>query len=524
MIEKNIHFSGDAKSKLKDGVDKLADAVKETLGAAGKTVILEDDFGRPHVTKDGVTVAKSINLSDPVEHLGASILKQASIKTADEAGDGTTTSIVVAQGIIDYAYHINDVNVTSFKNELEFLAEKAIEELKKKSKEVTSDNLSDIATISANNDKELGEIIANAYREVGVDGIVNIEESMTSETYTKVVEGTRIKKGYYSPWMKDDKGLCVLKEPYVLISDKEVKKFEDIEKFLMHSKQTGRPLLIIADVSDGAMHLLNLNKQRKVIDVNVVAPEGVGLNRIELLDDLAVMTGAILISDDTGNDFSGTDASVLGEAEKSLSTDKETVITLKSGRTADAVKDRAEIVRGILAKKQDKVNDWHYKDRLSRLSGGVAAIYVGASTEVEMKEKKDRVEDAIHATRAALEEGVVAGGGIALFNAYQRLDSKYKTKEGSARSYAKKALMHGMTAPLLTIMKNADYDSSLFFDKMNKIRRQSYGLDVKKLRYGNMFDMGIIDPLKVSRNTIQNAVSVASTFLTTNCVISNKRA
>ena len=530
MIEKTIDFDNEARIGLSDGINKLANAVKTTLGAAGNTVILEDDFGRPHITKDGVTVAKSINLSDPVEHLGATVLKQASIKTADMAGDGTTTSIVLAQALVNASFEQIDLsdklNVTRLRTELDLISQEVIEYVESKSRKVTDETLVNVATISANNDQELGEIIADAYKKVGVDGAVTIEESMTRETYTEIIEGTRIKKGYYSPYMITDKekNAAVLENPFVLVSDKKINTIEDIELLLQAAILKKRPILIVSEIETAVMNTLNVNKSRGVLNVNVVSPEGVGLNRFELLEDLAIMTGAIIISDETGNDFSAVTPEFLGEAKKSVSTDRETVITLISEKTADAVKERAEMVRNILKKKEDTANDWHYKDRLSRLSGGVAAIHVGAVTEVEMKEKKDRVEDAIHATRAALEEGIVAGGGIALYNASQKVMGIFAKSKNKERKIAAYIMAKALRAPLIQILENASYSLDDFETKMDKVRRQGYGLDVRKLRFGNMFDLGIIDPLKVTKNAVSNATSVAITILTTNCVVSNKRA
>ena len=526
MIEKQLNYGEEARQMLLDGVDKMANAVKTTLGAAGKTVIIEDDLGRPHATKDGVSVARSIHLSDPVENLGASILRQASMKTADLAGDGTTTSVVIAQSMIQTAFRLlvvhPDLNVTKLRNELEALSVKSIALLEKKSKKVTDKTLENVATISANNDAVIGKIIADAYKKVGVDGAVTIEESMSSETYTTIVDGTRIKKGFHSPYMITDqeKNTAVLDKPLVFVSDKKVDTIEDIEPVLEVALKNKRSIFIVADVETAVMNTLNVNKAKGVLRVNVVAPEGVGSNRIELLEDLAIMTGATLVSDETGNDFSVVDADFLGFADKVLSTDKETVITLDIKSTATAVKDRADMVRKTLEDRKDEANNWHYKDRLSRLSGGIAAIHVGASTEVEMKEKKDRVEDAIFATRAALEEGIVAGGGVAFMNAFQSLRKPIdQSKEYSDEFVcALEILDVGMSAPFNQILWNADIKYRLEYYK------PAEGIDVKTGKAGNMFKMGIIDPLKVSKNAIKNATSVVITLLTTSCVVSNKRA
>lgn len=529
MIEKNIDFDHDAREQLLDGVNRLANAVKQTLGAAGNTVILEDEIGRPHITKDGVTVAKSINLSDPVAHLGATVVKQASIKTADEAGDGTTTSIVITQELVNKAFEKLDsknLNVTKLRNALDSLSNDVIDGIKKRSKVVTDENLRNVATISANNDSELGKIIADAYLKVGVDGAVTIEESMTKETYTEVVEGTRIKRGFDSPYMVTDKekNQAILENPFVLVSDKKINVFEDIEPVVRVAMQAKRPILIIAEVETAVMNLLNVNRARGILGVNVVAPEGVGLNRFELLEDLAVMTGSILVSDETGNDFTAIDESFLGQVRKSVSTDKETILSLSGENIDTVIKERTEMVRNIIKKKEDTSNDWHYKDRLSRLSGGIAAIHVGALTEVEMKEKKDRVEDAIFATRAALEEGIVAGGGVCLYNAAMDMQTRYFKEKDPETKEACLILSSALTSPIKQILANASMSYDTFVEKIDTVRRRNYGYDVKNKRFGNMFSMGIIDPFKVTKNAIQNAVSVSITILTTNCVISNRRA
>ena len=530
MIEKDIDFNQDAKDKLQSGVNKIADAVKSTLGAAGTTVILEDDLGRPHVTKDGVTVARYINLSDPVEHLASSIVKQASIRTADEAGDGTTTSIVLSQAIVNEATKAlkeNNLNATSVRKAIESGVDIVCKFLESKAKPVTAETLIDVASISANNDTELGQIIAEAYDKVGVDGVVTIEESMGSQTYVDVVEGTRIKRGFHSPYMITDKekNQAILENPLVLVSDKKVNTVEDIELPLKFAMQSKRPLLIVADVETAVMNTLNVNKARGVLQVNVLAPEGVGLNRFELLEDLAVMTGGVVVSDETGNDWNGVTAEFLGEAKKSVSTNKETILTLNLEKTAGAVKEQAERVRAILSNKEDTDNDWHYKDRLSRLAGGIAAIYVGALTEVEMKEKKDRVDDAVCATKAALEEGILPGGGAALTHAATKLLKYIKEAKSDDEQQGLFILYNSLFSPIETIMKNSGVEETDdLVSKIQECGRFTTGYDVKKKRVRNMYTAGVIDPLKVTKNALKNAASVATTILQTNCVISNKRA
>lgn len=530
MIEKNIDFHDDAKSSLINGINKVADAVSSTLGAAGTTVILEDQTGRPHITKDGVTVAKTINLSEPVEHLAAEIIKQASIKTADEAGDGTTTSIVLARSIISNAFKkIKEnpkINVTILREEIDYISEKVCKYLDKKAKPVDQYSVENVATISANNDPTLGKIISQAYNKVGVDGVVTIEESMRPDhkTYVEIVEGTRIKRGFQSPYLITDKekNTVVLDNPFVLISDKKIDTLDDISIPCKAAMNTKRSLLIISEIEQTVMNVLNVNKAKGIIKVNVLPPEGVGLNRFELLEDLASMTGAIVVSDQTGNDWNGVTAEFLGEAKKSVSTNKETILTLNLKKTADAVNEKIERIKAIIKNKEDISNDWHYKDRLSRLSGGIAAIFVGAHTEIEMKEKKDRVDDSICATRAALEEGILPGGGAALFHASSTIYWGIEEKE--ERRAACEILWRSLREPLKTIVNNSGMPVSEIEEKVGASGRHSYGYDVKNKRIGDMFRYGIIDPLKVTKMALKNAISVSNTILQTNCVISNKRA
>jgi len=528
MTKKYVEFGSDARRKLIDGVNILANAVKSTLGAAGKTVIIEDAFGRPHVTKDGVTVAKSIDLPHEIAHMGACIVREASIKTADKAGDGTTTSVVIAQELIKNAVHClekENLNVTVFRNHLENLSQEIVEFLDKKKKKVTKKDLVNVASISANNDSTLGKIIAEAFNKVGSDGAVSVETSPTNETYVRVVEGTRMKRGYASPYLITDKekSTSVLENPMVLISDKKVSKWDDIKYYLEVSITKKRPLLIIADVDQAVMANINNNKLRGALDINVVAPEGVGNNRLELLSDLAVMTGAVVVSDDTGVDWNNMNVDNLGEAKKVTSSAGQTIITLKSD-TSKELKKQADAVRQIIANKEDKPNLYHYKDRLSRLAGGVATIYVGAYTEVELKEKKDRVDDAIAATRAALEEGVLPGGGSALLHASIDLLSSYKGKELTQElDDAIFTITQSLSAPIATIMENAGLELNEIDSNILTIGNDKFnvGFDVKKKEVVDMNKAGIIDPAKVTKSAFLNAMSVAQIILQTDTIVTN---
>lgn len=528
MIKKYVEFGSDARRKLIDGVNILADAVKSTLGAAGKTVIIEDDFGRPHVTKDGVTVAKSIHLPHEIANMGASIIREASIKTADKAGDGTTTSVVIAQDLIKNAVDKlegSKMNVSVFRENLEELAKQIVEFLDKKKKKVTKKDLVNVASISANNDSELGEIIAEAFNKVGSDGAVSVETSPTNETYVRVVEGTRMKRGYASPYLITDKekSTSVLENPLVLIADKKVSKWDDIKYYLEVSITKKRPILIIADIDQAVMSNINNNKLRGALDINVVAPEGVGNNRLELLSDLAVMTGAVVVSDDTGVDWNNMNTDNLGTAKKVTSSAGQTIITLNAD-VKEKVKNQAESVRKIIENKEDKPNMYHYKDRLSRLAGGVATIYVGAYTEVELKEKKDRVDDAIAATRAALEEGVLPGGGAALLHASLSILKKYAgvpmTEEKDAAVFT---VTQALSAPISTIMSNSGLDLNEIDGNILSIGNDTFnkGFDVKKKKIVDMNKAGIIDPAKVTKSAFLNAMSVAQIILQTDSIITN---
>jgi chaperonin GroEL len=435
----------------------------------------------------------------------------------------TTSTVVVANAMLTKAFHLinkHNPNVTLLRGEIERVSKIAVNAVTSKSRPVTNEMLEHVATISANNDSEIGKIIAGAYLKVGVEGAVTIEQSMTGKTYTTVAEGTRLKRGYQSNVMITDqeRKQAILDNPVVFLSDKKITAMDDIYTVLEVAIENKRSILIIADVEPGVMHALNVNKHNGKLKVNVLSPEGVGLNRLELLEDLAIMTGATVVCDDTGIDFSAVTGEFLGTAAKSVSTDKETVITLNIGETADAVKQRADMVRALISEHVDDQNAWHYKDRLSRLAGGVAVVHVGASTEVEMKEKRDRVEDAIFATRAALEEGIVAGGGVALLEAVDLVKSPWDWPDFikqfitmSEKDMAIEIVVAGLMAPIATILDNAD------------IKNTGVGVNVRTGETGDMYEMGIIDPLKVTKNCIINATSVVMTLVTTSAVINNIR-
>lgn len=525
MIEKEILFNEDAKDKLINGVNIVADAVKVTYGAAGRNVAIEDERGLPHLSKDGVTVAKSINLSDPVENLGASIIKQASIKTADQAGDGTTQTCVLTQSIVKNASNVitSKTNISLFKKGMESASKDIVKLLKKTSKKVNNKTLKNVACISANNDEDLGSIIADAYIKVGENGVVTMEESMSSRTYIDVIDGTKMKKGYSSPYMitNQEKQEAVLEKPLVFISDQQVKSLEDILPICEVAIQNKRALLIIADMEDIVINALNVNKAKGVIKVNVVQPEGFGIKRFELLEDLCALTGATLASDETGHDLSQIDFSYLGEAIKSISNAHQTILITDRDSQRELINARIESINEAIANAENKHDLWHYNDRLSRLSGGVAVVKVGANSEVEMKEKKDRVDDAIKATKAALEEGILPGGGIALLNIYDDLNVEV---DGDDFRDGYLSVVKSLTAPVLQLLWNSGENENEILSEIYRNDNKGYGYDIIAGKFGDMIKMGVIDSTKVLRNAVENAVSVSSILLTTEATITNKRA
>lgn len=525
MIEKEILYNKEAKQKLINGVNTVANAVKVTLGAAGRNVIIEDERGLPHVTKDGVTVANSINLSDPVENLGASIIKQASDRSARNSGDGTTTTCVLTQALIKEAFEVIDenTNITQFKKGMEDACVAVVKSLKNQSKKVSNKTLKSVSRISANNDTELGNIIAEAYIKVGKDGVVTMEESLNSDTYVSVIDGTKIKKGYTSPYMvtHPEKQEAILDNPLVFISDQEIKSLEDITSVLEVAIKNKRSILIIADVETAVMNALNVNKAKGVIKVNVIAPEGIGIKRFELLEDLCALTGAVLASDETGNDLSAVDASYLGEAIKSISTTMDTVLIVDRPKHKVDIDERLKNINLSIANAENRMNLWHYKDRLSRLSGGVAVVHVGANSELEMKEKKDRVDDAIHAVKSALEEGILPGGGIALRHLTLNDSPKTSNKDYCAGWYS---VLGSLWYPFAQIMDNSGANIKEVLDVLRKRTEYSFGYNVLTEEFGDMYKMGVIDSTKVVRNAIENAVSVSATLLTTEATVTNKRA
>tara|TARA_R100000541_G_scaffold25957_2_gene35538 strand:- start:1176 stop:2732 length:1557 start_codon:yes stop_codon:yes gene_type:complete len=508
-IVKTLTFGEEAKDQIIKGVEKLSNAVKGTLGASGKCVIYEDALGRPVITKDGVTVAESVVLLHPVENIGATLIKEAARNTVSEAGDGTTTATVLAHSLLKTSNEsLNDTKIRELKEGIVSGANKVKVYLDKTSIPVEGKMLRSVATISCNNDSYLGEKIGEAYEEVGKNGVVLMEESDTNDTYVEFVEGIQFDSKLKSPHFATDKdkGIAVLDDPYVLIVSSPIPNIRRIQTVLEHVIKAKRSLLIVADVEQQPFATLLSNKVKGNIKVNIVDAPGFGPTRQDTIEDLAILTGATIISEELGDDLDLIDANVLGEAMKSVTDNKNTVLQVIPNE--EALNERVEMV---LDKIKNETNDFFKKkleQRLSMLTGKVGVIYVGADSKVELKEKKDRVEDAIHATKAAYKEGIVAGGGIALLNAARNLKADNKGEE---------ILLKAIKAPYYTILDNAG------IVEMKKLTVDNIGIDVRTGDEVDMIKAGIIDPVLVTKSALKNAVSVVTTIISADCVISNKR-
>jgi len=508
QIVKHLNFGDEAKEKIMTGVSKLTSAVKSTLGASGKCVIYEDALGKPVITKDGVTVAESVVLYDPVENIGATLIKEAANNTVKEAGDGTTTATVLAHSLLDMATKVSGNNIREIKNGIKTASKKVFEYLDEVSIEVGEDRLEHVSSISCNNDHELGKIIAEAYVKVGKDGVVMMEESATGDTYVDVVDGVQIDCGLKSSYLitDKDKGVAELEDPYILISKSPIANVRKIQNILEYVIKKGKALLIVGALEQQPTAALLANKVKGNIKVNFIDLPGFGPTKDDAIEDLAIITGAKVISEELGDDFDLIDPSCLGKANKAVTDATHTVFTVdKSG---EDLNERIEQVKDLIAK-EDK-NPYIKKkleDRLAILSGSVAVIKVGADSKVELKEKKDRVEDAIHATKAALKEGIVPGGGVALYNASQSIESKGLGEE---------ILLSAITKPMQTILDNAGLP-------MPKNLEPGQGLDVVSGNVVDMVDAGVVDPVLVTKAALKNAISVVSTIISADCVINNMR-
>ena len=506
QLVKHLNFGNDANDKIMSGVDQLAKAVKSTLGASGKCVIYEDATGRPVITKDGVTVAESVVLFDPVENIGATLIKEAAKNTVKEAGDGTTTAIVLAESLLKEVN--NNDNVREIKEGINSGLEKVNKYLSKHSKAVSGDNLKYVSTISCNNDSELGGIIADAYTKVGKDGVVLMEESETDETYTDIVEGVQLENGLTSPYFATDteKQKCELENPLILIVSSEIPSVRKIQNILEHVIKNNRSLLIVATVAQQVKSALLMNKVKGNIKVNIINPPGFGPTKRDTIDDLAILTGAKVINEELGDDLDLIQPDCLGEAKFSITDDKNTVITTYN--VQEDIEGRVKEVKKLIKNEKNGFLRKKLENRLAMLCGSVGIIRVGANSKVELKEKKDRVEDAIYAVKAALQEGIVPGGGIALLNASHNI--KFD-------NIGENILATAIQAPFKTIMANAGIEN---YDTPKDL---GVGYNVISGKLVDMVDSGIVDPVLVTKTALKNAVSVATTIFSADCVINNIR-
>ncbi len=521
-MSKKIYFDAEAREKLKKGVDALANAVKVTLGPKGRNVIIDKKFGAPAITKDGVTVAKEIELKDPIENMGAQLVKEVASKTADMAGDGTTTATVLAQAI----YNAGSKNVAAGANPMDLKRgiEKAVvavvEHLRKQSKTVKdSKEIAQVATISANSDEEIGKMIANAMEKVGKEGVITVEEAKGTETEVKTVEGMQFDRGFLSPYFVTDteKMEVLMEKPFILVTEKKISSMKEILPVLEQCAQTGRPLLIIAEDVDGeALTTLVVNKIRGALKIAAVKAPGFGDRRKAMLEDIAILTGAEVISDEKGYLLENA-AEYLGTADKII-VDKDNTTIVNGKGSADAIKGRVNVIKSQMESTTSDYDREKLQERLAKLSGGVAILYIGAATEVEMKEKKDRVDDALHATRAAVAEGIVPGGGVALIRAIEALD-KIKV-ENEDQMTGVNIIRIALEAPLRTIIANAGGEGSVIVNRV-KEGKKDFGYNARLDKFENMFEAGIIDPTKVTRLALENAASIAGLLLTTECVIAD---
>ena len=524
MASKRIFFDTDARDRLKKGVDTLADAVKVTLGPKGRNVILDKKFGAPTITKDGVTVAKEIELKDPIENMGAQLVKEVASKTADSAGDGTTTATVLAQSIFNVG--IKNVaagaNPMDLKRGIDKAVSAVVANLKEQSKPINDNKeISQVATISANNDSEIGGMIADAMNKVGKDGVITIEEARGTETEVKTVEGMQFDRGYLSPYFvtNTEKMEVEMEKPYILITEKKISSMKEMLPILEAVAQSGRPLVIIAEDVDGeALATLVVNKIRGVLRIAAVKAPGFGDRRKAMLEDLAILTKGTVISEERGYKLENATLEYLGEAEKIVIDKDNTTIVGGKGNKSD-IEGRINQIKAQIETTTSDYDKEKLQERLAKLSGGVAILYIGAATEVEMKEKKDRVDDALHATRAAVQEGIVAGGGIALIRAISALDSVTTLNEDEATGV--NIIRQALESPLRTIVANAGGEGSVVVQKVRE-GQGDYGYNAREGKYENLIAAGIVDPTKVTRLALENAASIAALLLTTECVVAEE--
>ena len=522
-MAKDIKFDIEAREGLKRGIDALANAVKVTLGPKGRNVIISKSFGSPQVTKDGVSVAKEIELEDALENMGAQMVKEVASKTNDLAGDGTTTATVLAQAIVKEGLKnvASGANPMDLKRGIDKAVVKIVEHLAKQAKEVgsSSEKIKQVASISANNDETIGELIAQAFEKVGKEGVITVEEAKGTDTYVDVVEGMQFDRGYLSPYFVTDseKMVAELDRPYILLYDKKISTMKDLLPVLEPVAQSGKPLLIIAEDIDGeALATLVVNKLRGTLRIAAVKAPGFGDRRKAMLEDIAILTGGTVIAEERGFTLENATIDMLGTAER-VSIDKDNTTIVNGAGKSEDIKARAAQIKAQIENTTSDYDREKLQERLAKLSGGVAVLYIGAASEVEMKEKKDRVDDALHATRAAVEEGIVAGGGIALLRAKNAL-GKIKPVNADEETGIK-IILKALEAPLRTIVENAGVEGSVIVSKVLESSREAFGYNAKSGQYTDMFRAGIIDPKKVTRVALENAASVAGMILTTECAL-----
>ncbi len=521
-MAKDINFNVEARDRLKRGVDALANAVKVTLGPKGRNVIIDKKFGSPIITKDGVTVAKEIELKDNVENMGAQMLKEVASKTADVAGDGTTTATVLAQAIVTAGLKnvAAGANPMDLKRGIDKAVVKVVEYLQKISQKVGDDNkkIEQVASISANNDAEIGKLIANAMARVKKEGVITVEEAKGTETTVEVVEGMQFDRGYISPYFvtNADKMETVLEQPHILIYDKKISNMKELLPILEKQVQSGNPLLIISEDIDGeALATLVVNKIRGSLKVAAVKAPGFGDRRKAMMEDIAILTGGTMISEERGFKLENADLTYLGKAEK-ITIDKDnTTIVGGSGKKSD-ITARINQIKAQIESTTSDYDREKLQERLAKLAGGVAVLYIGAATEVEMKEKKDRVDDALHATRAAVEEGIVPGGGVAYIRAIAGLDKLVGDNEDETTGVA--IIKRALEEPLRQIVANAGMEGSIVVQKVRE-GKDDFGYNARTDKYENLLAAGVIDPTKVTRVALENAASIAGMLLTTECVL-----
>ena len=521
-MAKEIKFDIEARDGLKRGVDALANAVKVTLGPKGRNVVIEKSFGGPSITKDGVTVAKEIELEDPIENMGAQMVKEVASKTNDLAGDGTTTATVLAQAIVKEGLKnvAAGANPLDLKKGIDKAVTSIVTDLQKQSEVVgnKSDKIKQVASISANNDETIGDLIAEAFEKVGKEGVITVEEAKGRDTYVDIVEGMQFDRGYLSPYFvtNTEKMLVDLENPYILLFEKKISSLKELLPVLEPISQSGKPLLIIAEDVDGeALATLVMNKLRGALKIAAVKAPGFGDRRKAMLEDIAILTGGTVVSEERGLTLENTTLEMLGTAER-VTIDKDNTTVVNGAGESDAINTRVAQIKSQIENTTSDYDKEKLQERLAKLAGGVAVLYVGAASEIEMKEKKDRVDDALHATRAAVEEGIVAGGGVALVRAKKVLTTI--TTENIDETTGIQIINKAVEAPLRTIVENAGGEGSVVLNKILE-GKKDFGYDAKSDDYVDMLKAGIIDPKKVTRVALENAASVAGMILTTECAL-----